>query len=139
MVVTAMTSMYAAAMPVAASAIAPTLPPGRAYNHQAAATSAPANNAPAPTRISGRRMPAWAASTSSSTTPIRVTATPATASTLPIQPSERSGRDLGGAGIVIGGGTGGGVGRGTYAYCWGQYGAGGGAYGITGGTDGAGR
>ena len=35
-------------------------------------------------------MPAWAASTSSSTTPIRVTATPATASTLPIQPSERS-------------------------------------------------
>ena len=81
-------------------------------------------------------MPAWAASTSSSTTPIRVTATPATASTLPIQPSERSGRGLGGAGIVIGGG--GGVGRGTYACRWGQYGAGGGAYGITGGTYGAG-
>src|SRR5258707_7947662 len=112
MVVTAMTSMYAAAMPVAASAIAPTLPPGRAYNHQAAATSAPASTAPAPTRISGRRMPAWAASTSSSTTPIRVTATPATASTLPIHPSERARR---------GGADGG--------WCCGQYGTAGGAYG----------
>ena len=61
-------------------------------------TSAPASTAPAPTRNSGRRMPAWAASTSSSTTPIRVTATPATASSLPIQPSERSRGGRGGVG-----------------------------------------
>ncbi len=38
-----MTSMYAAAMPVAASAIAPTRPPGLAYSHHAAATSAAAS------------------------------------------------------------------------------------------------
>src|SRR5258708_35160253 len=105
-------------MPVAASAIAPTLPPGRAYNHQAAATSAPANNAPAPTRISGRRMPAWAASTSSSTTPIRVTATPATASTLPIHPSERSARGGEGAGGDV-----------DFGWYCGQYGTAGGASG----------
>ncbi len=47
-------------------------------------------------------MPAWAASTSSSTTPISVTATPATASSLPIQPSEpvaAAGRSAAAAGM----------------------------------------
>ena len=48
----------------------------------------PPARAPAPTRNSGRRIPACAARTSSSTTPTRVTATPATASALPIQPSD---------------------------------------------------
>src|SRR3954466_3108376 len=117
-----MTSMYAAAIPVAARAMAPTRPPGREFNRAATTTSAPASNAPAPTRISGRRMPAWAASTSSRTTPLTVTATPATARTLPIQFESRSGRGaLGGAGgrvIWVGGamgGGGGGGGGGAYA------------------------
>ena len=74
-------------------------PPARAGVTAGAATptSAPASRAPAPTRISGRRMPAWAASTSSSTTPMSVTATPATARTLPIQLASRGGRGAFGA------------------------------------------
>ena len=103
-VVTAMTSMYAAATPVAASAIAPTRPPGRVLSRIPAATSPAASTAPAATRSSGRRMPACAARTSSRTTPVSVTVTPATARTLPIQPSER-GSD--GWGDAAGGGTGG--------------------------------
>src|SRR6478752_1440651 len=117
-----MTSMYAAATPVAASAIAPTRPPGLAYDHQAAATSAAASTAPPATRNSGRRMPAWAASTNSNTTPIKVTATPATASTLPIQPPARSCRGCGGAG---GGGSGGCGSAQCAEYC-GEYGPAGG-------------
>src|SRR6476619_2351187 len=78
-------------MPVADNAIAPTRPPGLRCSQNAIPSSPPASSAPAATRISGRRMPAWAASTSSNTTPTSVTATPATARVLPIQPSDRGG------------------------------------------------
>src|SRR6478672_6176312 len=113
-----MTSMYAAATPVAARAMAPTRPPGREFKRAATTTSAPASTAPAPTRISGRRMPAWAASTSSRTTPMSVTATPATARTLPIQFESRGGRGALGGGVIRGGGAmgGGGGGGGGGAY-----------------------
>jgi hypothetical protein len=69
-------------------------------------------------------MPACAASTSSSTTPIRVTATPATVSNFPIQPSEPFLGDLAGTG-------GAGIGRnaGGGGYC-GQYGMAGGRAGC---------
>src|SRR5205085_847269 len=122
-----MTSIYAAATPVAASAIAPIRPPVRAYSHHAAATRPPASTAPPATRNSGRRIPACAASTSSNRTPINVTATPATANTLPIQPSERTCRRFGGVG-------GGGMyaARGGWAYCGGYWA--GGQYGTAGGT-----
>ena len=127
-----MTSMYAAATPVAAKAIAPTRPPGREYSRAATPMSAPASTAPAPTRISGRRMPACAASTRSSTTPMSVTATPATARILPIQLASRGGRGADGGCVSRGGGAMGGAGGG------GQCGAGGGAYAAASGGYGCG-
>src|ERR1700760_4883940 len=107
-----MTSIYAAATPVAANAMAPTRPPGREFSRVATATRAPASTTPAPTLVSGRRMPAWAARTSRSTTPTSVTATPATASTLPIQLESRGG--VGRIGEGVAGGL-------TGATCAGQY------------------
>ena len=85
-------------------------------------------------------MPACAASTSSSTTPMSVTATPATARTLPIQLASRGGRGAFGAEAVGeyrgGGATGGGAGHcgggGAYAAAGGMYGCGAGIGGGTG-------
>ena len=118
-----MTSRYAAAMPVAASAIAPIRPPGRPRSRTAIPTSAIDNAVPPATRISGRSRPAWAASTNSSTTPTSVTATPATASNLPIQPDSAAGA-AGGANRIGWGGVGrGGGGAGVNAtggQYWGQ-------------------
>ena len=103
-------------MPVAASAIAPIRPPGRLCSRAPTADEPAASAVPPATRISGRSRPALAARTSSSTTPIRVTATPATARTLPITPESGSCHSRGSrgcrggrGGIQAGGGAGSGA------------------------------
>ncbi|GAA1605024.1 hypothetical protein GCM10009764_31240 [Nocardia ninae] len=89
---------------MAANAIPPTRPPTRPNTRIPAATSATENTAPATTLGTGPKNPACAASTNSITTPINVTATPATASSRLITPSRCHHGVCGARGALRGGG-----------------------------------